>query len=140
MNRVSFLIDLFFSDVLSDTDLAEVLRAVYDARSKWYIIGLGLKMKPAVLDTIAVHNSHSPGECLRELLTRWLRQGDSKPTWAVLANVLESPTLGLGMLSKEMKHNNMSTVGSNEEQQSVNSIISSVRNGLLTTLKPLQYS
>ena len=116
MNRVSFLIDLFFSDVLSITDLAKVLRAVYDARTKWYNIGLELKIMPSDLDVIRFEYHDNPSECFRELLSRWLRRGDPKPTWVVLAYALESPTVGFRTLSEEMKQKNMSTVESIESK------------------------
>ena len=105
-------------------------------------------MNPHDLDTIRADYRDKPDECFRELLSRWLKN-DSKPTWPVLVSALKSPTVGFEMLSEQVKENlSMSTVGSNDERQSVKSkgnahvltslIIISVRNGLVTTLRPLQ--
>ena len=96
------MIVYFYKCINNNTDLAEVLREVYDARTKWYNIGLELKINPADLDAIRFQYRDNPDECFRELLSRWLRQGDPKPTWVVLANALESPTVGFGCLSKEL--------------------------------------
>ena len=75
---------------------------LFCARTKWYNIGLQLKMNSSDLDAINLQHRENPDPCFRELLSIWLRREDPKPTWAALASALKSQTVGFQQLSKEV--------------------------------------
>ena len=74
---------------LSPGDLATVLKELYEARTKWYYIGLELKVPWGTLDSIKAQ-SDDEQERLLEALKHWLKTVDPKPTWQALVNALRS--------------------------------------------------
>ena len=78
---------------LSIDDLHTVQEKVFDARIKWYYIGLGLGVRDSTLKAIR-SQFNDPADCLRETLQEWLKQTDPNPTWRALVAALRSPTVG----------------------------------------------
>lgn len=70
-------------------DLSTVLEELHEARTKWYCIGLKLKIPVDTLDSIKTQ-SDNPGECLLQALKHWLKTVDPKPTWQALVDALRS--------------------------------------------------
>ena len=88
------------SGKLSIKDLCMVQRAAWDARSKWYNIGLELNIEPGTLDTIKRDNDYCDDQ-FRAMLTTWLKMvTEPKPTWEALAEALRSPTVGYEHLAE----------------------------------------
>jgi hypothetical protein len=87
------------SGQLTIRDLPEVFTSVFDARAKWYDIGLVLKIDPGSLDAIEKENPRDFQGCLRALLKTWLRKSQPKPTWGALVKALESPLVGEALLA-----------------------------------------
>ena len=71
-----------------------MFRAIYDARTKWYDIGLELKIDAASLDAIEMENRGNVQDCLRNVLKIWLRRPQPRPTWEALMESLKSPLVG----------------------------------------------
>ena len=90
---------------LSPGDLATVLKELYEARTKWYYIGLELKVPWVTLDSIKAQ-SDDEQERLLEALKHWLKTVDPKPTWQVLVDALRSCVVEENQLanSLEEKH------------------------------------
>ena len=84
---------------LNIKNLRMVQRAAWDARAKWYNIGLELDIDPGTLDTIKRDNDNSDDR-FRAMLTTWLKMVDPKPTWEALAEALRSPTVGYEHLAE----------------------------------------
>ena len=82
-------------------DLRKVQRATWEARAKWYNIGLELDIDPGTLDTIKNDNDNSDDR-FRAMLTIWLKMVQPKPTLAALAEALQSPTVGFGHLAEQV--------------------------------------
>jgi hypothetical protein len=80
-------------------DLYEVQTAAWDARTKWYNIGLALKIDPGTLDVIEGNNKDIDKQ-FRAMLTTWLKMVDPRPTWEALAEALRSPTVGYEHLAE----------------------------------------
>lgn len=68
-------------------DLNTVLEELYEARTKWYFIGLKLKVPVDTLDSIKAQ-SDDPNECLLQVLKHWLKTVDPKPMWEALVDGL----------------------------------------------------
>ena len=79
--------------------LWDVLNELYDARSKWKMIGLGLRLRHSDLDAI----SGSLLECLQSSLSKWLKGIDPPPTWEALVAVLRSPVVGEEKKAQELE-------------------------------------
>ena len=80
-------------------NIKEVQRAVWDARTKWYNIGLELDIDPETLNTIKGNNDNIDDR-FRSMLMTWLKMVDPKPTWEALAEALRSPTVGYEHLAE----------------------------------------
>ena len=83
-------------------DLRKVQRAAWDARAKWYNIGLELEIDPGTLDAIKANNEDVEDR-FRAMLTTWLKMVQPKPTLAALAEALQSPTVGFGHLAERIQ-------------------------------------
>ena len=91
------------SDPLSEKDLADVQTKVYDARTKWYNLGLKLGQLPSALDSIDDKHSSDPSQCFCEVLKVWLNEVDPPPTWQAMMNALNSSTVGHHQLAEEIQ-------------------------------------
>ena len=70
-----------------DLDLSTVRNEIHDARTKWYDIGIELKLDVSTLKAIESKYSDSK-DCLREVITEWLKAVHPKPTWRSLVDAL----------------------------------------------------
>ncbi len=77
--------------ILTDDDLQEVYEAVYEARDKWFNMGMALKLKVGSLNAIKAGSGDVDEKCLN-MLQEWLHNGTSK-TWRAIAEVLGSKTV-----------------------------------------------
>ena len=82
-------------------ELGVVHDELYDARHKWYYIGLMLGVPVETLDWIR-HNFSNSSDCLRETLRSWLEKG-GVATWQTVCAVLRSPIVGEHQLAREME-------------------------------------
>ena len=78
--------------ILTIEDLREVQDTVWEARSQWYNIGLGLGLSVGTLETIQCNNRKYE-DCFRDMLSKWLKKANPRPTWSALAEALESPSV-----------------------------------------------
>jgi hypothetical protein len=78
---------------LTADDLAVVQSKAWNARSKWYNIGLQLGLKADDLDCI-----HGP-DSFTEMLKQWLRQESIEKTWDKLIKALQSEPVNYGALA-----------------------------------------
>lgn len=97
---------ILYSDYLGISNLKDVSAVVWEARSKWYNIGVNLSISPDTLDTIQSDNHHVSENCFMAVLKVWLRRVQPRPTWDELAEALRSPTVGYGHLADEMPLHN----------------------------------
>ena len=79
-----------------------MLNKLYPARSKWYNLGLALKLSPDDLDAIG-NGEHSgkPGDCLREVLKLWLSIA-TNPEKGDLIEALKAPSVEYASLADEL--------------------------------------
>ena len=74
-----------------DTDFRDVKEAVYDARRKYYQIGLELGLKQPDVKTIATQHGNDYDQGLDNVLVKWMNQRNLIPTWKSLSKALRSP-------------------------------------------------
>ena len=69
---------------------------------KWYNIGLKLGISSATLDSINIKDGGNPDNCVTAMINEWLNNGHPPPSWAALAEALESPIVGYGHLAEQL--------------------------------------
>ena len=85
-------------------DLNIVLQALITADTKWHNIGDQLGLSKEVLHRIGA-NYRLQQECLREILSLWLRGVDPVPTWEGLVDALKNHTVKEDQLAKIVEEN-----------------------------------
>ena len=75
------------------------MNELYDVRTKWYMIGLGLRLRPPDLEAM----SGSPLECLQSSVSKWLKGVDPPHTWQAIVAVLRSKVVGEEGIAKELE-------------------------------------
>lgn len=73
---------------LSSTDLREVRSFLLEVQLQWYDFGIELGVKKLKLDIIKQKFYNDSSDCLREMITEWLKHGN--PTWEAIEIVLRS--------------------------------------------------
>ena len=83
---------------LTSGDLKKVLDALWEARTKWFHIGIQLDMKTSDLKVIKKDYDEAD-LCFTEMLTDWLKRMNPPPTWEALVDALKSRTVGYEQLA-----------------------------------------
>ena len=106
--------------------LNEVLDEIWDARSKWKLIGLQLHFKMTDLEPIEMTKKGVVDECFIEMLTLWLRRADPPPTWSALVAALKRQMVDFQDLAKqvESKFLQSSSTGSDSAKGATGEFIS----------------
>ena len=86
---------------LSIGHLSFVREITFQARSKWYDIGLNLGLPVGTLDVIAQKNGDATDHHL-DMLKHWLKGTGSEPTGEALVEALKSPSVGEPQLALEV--------------------------------------
>ena len=79
----------------------DVREELHECRSKWYDVGLKLRVPVGTLDSIEKHGNDST--CLREVLKHWLKNVIRPATWEALVNALDSQTVGEHKLASRLR-------------------------------------
>lgn len=82
-------------------DFAEVQEAVWEARSKWYNIGIRLKLKVPDLDCIDAEPGINVEEKFNRMVKSWLKMTESC-TWPALCEALKHPTVAMPNVAEEV--------------------------------------
>ena len=89
---------------LGEKDLPEIIGELSAAKSKWYNIGIDLKLEVSTLDGIRNDRKDSTDECFPQMIIAWLRSSSEVPkTWSTLADALKQPLTGFGKLATKIK-------------------------------------
>ena len=68
--------------------LKDIFKELFPVATYWKTIGTLLGIPGHILDKIK-SNEERVDECLREMLSEWLKQIDPPPTWTALAEAVE---------------------------------------------------
>jgi hypothetical protein len=88
-------------EVLSINELGLVQEESFTARTKWYDLGLMLKVPVNSLDSIR-SQFEDKSEQLREMLKSWLKS-THKPSWVCLVNALRCRAVGEMKLAEDLE-------------------------------------
>ena len=82
-------VPVFKTELSGEGDIFDVLEEVMSLAGRWPSICFALRLLPSDKDTIARSCRDIPGDCLREVLSKWLQRCyDTKrhgpPTWQML--------------------------------------------------------
>ena len=78
-------------EALSIDDLGDLYAKLYNARNKWFDIGLALNIKFSALESIESEKQNN-SDCLRQMLAHRIQSGGLL-TWADLSGCLRHPTV-----------------------------------------------
>ena len=95
---------------LTIDDFADVQSALWGARSKWFDIGVRLRLKITDLDAIDREAGLDLEGKFRRMIKSWLECGQSR-TWKALRGALKHHTVNLPELAQQITN-----YGSNESQ------------------------
>ena len=88
-------------------ELPGLLAELHDVAAKWYNIGLYLepKITSGNLNNIRASCRDEPGDCLREMFSRWLKRVHPKPSWKAVVAALRNPVVGEERLARTLEQN-----------------------------------
>ena len=72
--------------------MKEIVHLTWDYRSRWRFIGIELGIDVSTLDVIEM-NHRKVDDYLTELITKWLRHTNPKPTRSAITKALKSPSV-----------------------------------------------
>ena len=81
--------------------LSVVIKKMWDARRKWYFIGLCLGVDTTDLDVIENNYQQDIDSCFRKMLSKWLNQVNG--TWQLLIDALRDQTVGCHCLADSIE-------------------------------------
>ena len=84
-----------------ELSLSTVRNEIHDARTKWYDIGLELKVAESTLKSIESRYEDDK-ICLREVIAAWLRAGDNA-TWESLVDALRTRVVDEPRLAADLE-------------------------------------
>lgn len=85
-----------------EKDLHTMYSDLLNVATKWYDLGLALGLLSSELDEIR-QGSFTSGECLREMLKRWLLKSSLKSTPKALIDALRERTIDFIQLADELE-------------------------------------
>ena len=82
-----------------DDDLHDVISAVTGLDGRWQHLGSSLRLRSGDLEAILSASAHSPSDCLRKVLTLWLRQSYNVCITLIHVNIPPPPSCLLFTMS-----------------------------------------
>ena len=86
----------------TEKDLPELLSLLHCVRAKWESIATQLGLSQGDIEAIGRKKFHDPDDCLKEVITLWLRGVNPVPTREQLARALQSPPVGREDLAQQV--------------------------------------
>ena len=86
--------------------------AIFEARDKWYDIGIELNLSFKTLNVIEKDCPNDCGRCLTKMLIEWLSSSYPPPTWSDVVDALSSRPVGEKRLAEDIKTKDCTSSGS----------------------------
>ena len=106
---VNVFVNFVPTDKLSSGDLHTVLNLTWDARSKWYNIGLNVGIPVGTLKAVNKTHRGDCDECYTAMLDEWLRNHPS-PTWRALEDALRAPSVKMNHIAEQLPNSSKTLV------------------------------
>ena len=116
-------------------DLGDLQNELHDISSKWYNLGVQLRIKLGDLDNIKKEGL-VPVDCLREMLRIWLKQVDPHPTRSALIKALIQPVINEQQLANQLQKK-YTTVGVTPSAPPIQSVSGKLLSLSLSTYLPV---
>ena len=87
---------------IGQKDLKSLQNELDPVSDKWFSLGVQLAIPIGTLKRIEIEHKEV-GRFLLEMLTVWLKQTNPPPTWNILAEALESPSIGERLLAQQLR-------------------------------------
>ena len=84
------------------SNFGEVQDAIWEARYKWYNIGIRLKLEVSDLDAIVAEPGIDLEEKFNRMIKCWLKRGESC-MWTVLYEALKHKTVNMPNVAEKVK-------------------------------------
>jgi tripartite motif-containing protein 2/3/tripartite motif-containing protein 71 len=94
------------SEPLDIRDLHVICSNFWEARIKWFEIGLGLNLEVSDLEVIQQTNRDNVDKCFMDMLKKWLRTSP-RPTQSNLITILRERTVGFNQLAEELENKSL---------------------------------
>ena len=94
--------EVFKDRILSQDDVPDVVREIFDVRTKSDKFGRVLKLPKATVDCIYQQYS-DPQDRLFAVLDEFVKQVEPPPTWRVIVEALRHPMIGQHRLAQEIE-------------------------------------
>ena len=89
-------------ETLTPDDAVHILEEILPAKIHYYVISLLFNLPKHVVD--GIHSKKmEPEESLLEVISEFLNQVGSRPTWRVIVDALRSPVVRLHQLANEVE-------------------------------------
>ena len=84
-------------------NLKTVQGALWDAKCKWYNLGLELDLNPPTLAAIKSNFHGMVEDCFREVLLKWLEVATPYPSWKALVKALRAPAVDFPQVASKIE-------------------------------------
>lgn len=103
VNMHSYLFPVLIADKnwLQNNNLAELQKLIWEARTKYYNIGLELGLDATTLESIEQSQHHQVEKCFHAVLDACLRKGITK---TMIVDALKSPTVSNDMIADQVQN------------------------------------
>ena len=95
------LYTVFQNEELSDDDFSTILERMWNAKNKWYFIGVRFNIPVSELDTIETNNPKVENQFIG-MIKKWLEMGQNC-TWKAIHDALKHHTVDCGSIAKEFE-------------------------------------
>ena len=94
---------IFVQDTeITNDDLGDVMEKLWDARTKWYYIGVRFGITAPELDVIEMESKSDVSEMFRKMIREWLKKGENC-TWRAVYDALNHRTVEQKRIAEELK-------------------------------------
>ena len=90
-------------------NFGEVQEAIWEARHKWYNIGVRLKLEVSDLDAIDAESGINLEEKFNRMIKCWLKRIEPC-TWTDVCEALKHPTVAMPNVAENMKRMKLGTL------------------------------
>ena len=93
---------MHIDETLSPDDAVHILEEILPAKNHSYVLGLKLGLPQHVVD--GIHSKEmEPERYLLKVISEFLNEVGSRPTWRVIVDALRSPVVRLHQLAREVE-------------------------------------